>query len=76
MAEYTVIDVEQSVGGVVSVMTNTGETKEDLNLPTLNEGAEHDPIAQSIIDKFEEEGEAKISVLTIMGEEIIDRLVE
>merc|ERR1719509_693057 len=67
--KYEVMDVDSN-NGSVSVLTSNGEVKDDLNLPKTSDG-DNDEVAQSLIEKFENGDDLKITVLTIMGEETI-----
>ena len=60
--EYTLIDITED--GFVSLMTDSGDTKDDLKLPT-------DDLGTAIQAAFDEGKELILSVISAMGEEAI-----
>ena len=65
--EYQLLNVD---GSRVSLLTDAGETKDDLNLPTDTEGNE-DEVAKQIRELFDEGKNVLVSVLAAVGQEKI-----
>ena len=76
-ATYTVMDVDVGTG-IVSCLTDSGEVKDDLDLPK-NEQGQPDEVGKELIEKWEKSvesgAEVKITVLSIMGREMILEVV-
>ena len=73
--EYTVMDVDAS-SGIVSVLTASGDVKDDLNLPKSAENPNVlDEIGELLAKKFEAGEEVKVAVLGILGQEKIIEVV-
>ena len=64
--------------GIVSCLTDAGEVKDDLDLPK-NEQGQPDEVGKELIEKWEKSvesgAEVKITVLSIMGREMILEVV-
>ncbi|WPT13352.1 Eukaryotic translation initiation factor 5A-1 [Picochlorum sp. SENEW3] len=65
--DYTLIDISDD--GFCSLMTDSGDTKDDLSLPKGTD--ELDKLAEQIQADFDEGKEVVVSVLAAMGEEMI-----
>merc|ERR1712098_347583 len=65
--EYTVMDVGD--GGAVSLLTDGGETKDDLNLPKGSD--DNEKLAKEIRDGFEAGKSLIISTICAMNDEQI-----
>jgi len=70
--EFLVLDVNDD-DDAISLLTDVGDTKDDLNLPASGANASEDDVAcrQKIIDLHMEEKEFKVVVLCAMGMEKI-----
>lgn len=71
---YTLLDVDTSTG-FLSLLTESGETKEDVGLSKAEDGKAFDEIGQSLLERFEAGESLKVHVLTIMGKDIVDGVV-
>merc|ERR1711964_800792 len=71
-AEYTVMDVGDD--GAVSLLTDSGEPKDDLNLPKGSDDSEK--IAKQIKDDFAAGKALIVSTITAMGQEQISGVRE
>ena len=65
--EYQLLNVD---GGRVSLLTDSGETKDDLDLPKDTDG-NHDDVAKSIISLFADGKNISVSVICAVGQEKI-----
>ncbi|KAG2431641.1 hypothetical protein HYH02_013218 [Chlamydomonas schloesseri] len=66
--EYTVIDITDE--GIVSMMDESGNTRDDLFLPTGTD--ENDKLAEIMKDHWSNDKEMAITVLKAMGQEMIN----
>merc|ERR1712157_145639 len=66
-AEYTLLDISDD--GFVSLMEDSGETKDDLSLPSGTEDL--DALAVTLKEDFEEGKDLIITVLSAMNQEMI-----
>lgn len=66
--EYTLIDIDEH--DFVSLMDDSGNTRDDLKLPTGTDEA--DKLAQTLRTQFAEGKELAVTVLKAMGEEMIN----
>merc|ERR1712151_826104 len=74
LTEYQLLSVDQG-NGAVSLLLDTGETKDDLNLPTFKQGSspteDDEKITKNIIDDYEAGKTVFCMVLSACGEEKI-----
>ena len=68
-ASYTLLDVDESTG-FLSLLTDSGDTKEDATLSRADDGA-FDSVGAECVRRFEEGESLKVSVLTIMGKDVV-----
>lgn len=68
-AEFQMLDCDEE-SGAVSVLTDNGDTKDDLNLPTDPSGARED-LAGEILKLVAEEKGVLLTVMSAMGKEKI-----
>lgn len=69
-AEYTLIDINDE--GYLSLMEESGATRDDLRLPTGTDEA--DKLAELIKAEFAEGKEIVVSVLKAMGDEMVNSM--
>ena len=69
-AVFTLCDVDSSTG-FLSLLTDEGETKEDVSLSRGDDG-EFDSQGAEILQLFEDGESLRITVLSIMGKDIVD----
>jgi len=67
--EYTVMDIDEDAGSV-SVLTETGDCKDDLNLPTNTDGSQTE-IAGKMIQMFADGKAILVTVVSACKEEKI-----
>jgi hypothetical protein len=68
---YDVLDVDTHEG-TVSVLTKSGDTKDDLNLDKSdNPNEKYNAVCQDLVDRFEDGEELKVTVQVAMGQETI-----
>lgn len=67
--EYTLLDLDPDTGSV-SVLTESGDTKDDLNLPKETSG-NYEPHAQDLIKAFEDGKGLLLTVMCAMNQEKI-----
>lgn len=72
--EFQLLDLD-SESGAVSVLTESGDTKDDLNLPTDASGAREE-LAGEIITAFEDGKALLMTVMSAMGKEKIVAMKE
>merc|ERR1711998_801333 len=70
--EYTVMDVSED--GALSLLTASGEPKDDLNLPSGTEDS--DKIAKQIQDMFAEGKGIRVVTMTAIGQEVVCAVTE
>ena len=70
-ASYALCDVDVS-SGFLSLLTDSGDTKEDVKLGRAEDGKEFDSVGQEIVQRFEAGEALKVTVLSIMGKDIVD----
>ena len=68
-AQYGLMDVDSETG-FLSLLTDSGDNKEDVNL-WKGEDGEWDAIGAEIIRRFEEGEALKVTVLTLMGKSLV-----
>jgi translation initiation factor 5A len=74
-AEYDVLDVDTR-NKTVSVLMESGETKDDLNFPVKDDGSgEPDEVGQKMLELFESGEACRVAVINIMGQERIEAVV-
>ena len=73
-SSFTLLDVDASTG-FLSLLTDGGDTKEDVSLSRAEDGAAFDAIGQNLIERFEAGESLKVHVLSIMGKDIVDGVV-
>lgn len=73
-ASYTLLDVDTS-SGFLSLLTDGGDTKEDVGLSKAEDGKEFDAIGKELIQRFEAGESLKVHVLSIMGKDIVEGCV-
>ena len=64
------LDVDLSTG-FLSLLTDGGETKEDAALGRADDGKAFDDIGADIVRRFEADEPLTVTVLTIMGKDIV-----
>ena len=69
-AQYSLLDVDLSTG-FLSLLTDGGETKEDAALGRADDGKAFDDIGADIVRRFEADEPLTVTVLTIMGKDIV-----
>ena len=68
---YDVLDVDTHEG-TVSVLTKSGDTKDDLNLEKSdNPNEKYNSVCTDLVKRFEDGEELKVTVQVAMGEETI-----
>eukprot|EP00090_Calanus_glacialis_P041690 TRINITY_DN74200_c0_g1_i1.p1 TRINITY_DN74200_c0_g1~~TRINITY_DN74200_c0_g1_i1.p1 ORF type:complete len:165 (-),score=60.73 TRINITY_DN74200_c0_g1_i1:77-538(-) len=68
---YDVLDVDTHEG-TVSVLTKSGDTKDDLNLDKSdNPNEKYNAVCKDLVDRFEDGEELKVTVQVAMGQETI-----
>ena len=68
---YDVLDVDTKEG-TVSVLTSSGDTKDDLNLEKSEVPTEkYNAVCQDLVTRFENGEELKVTVQSAMGHETI-----
>ena len=73
-ATYTLLDVDSSTG-FLSLLTESGDTKEDVGLCKAEDGEGFDAVGQGLLERFETGESLKVHVLSIMGKDIVDGVV-
>jgi translation initiation factor 5A len=71
---YTLLDVDSSTG-FLSLLTESGDTKEDVGLCKGEDGKGFDEVGQGLLERFEAGESLKVHVLSIMGKDIVDGVV-
>ncbi len=69
-AQFALLDVDRSTG-FLSLLKENGDTKEDASLGKAEDGASFDAKGAEIFQRFEEGEDLKVTVLTIMGKDIV-----
>ena len=69
-AQYALLDVDLATG-FLSLLTDSGETKEDAALGRADDGKAFDEVGADIVRRFEAEEPLTVTVLTIMGKDIV-----
>ena len=72
-ASYALCDVDAETG-FLSLLTDDGETKEDVALARAGEDSSFDDLGKEIIKRFEDGEALKVTVLTIMGKDIVEEV--
>ena len=70
-ASYALCDVDASTG-FLSLLTDSGDTKEDVALSRGEDGVAFDALGAEILSRFEEGESLKVTVLSIMGKDLVD----
>ena len=70
-ATFALMDVDAS-SGFLSLLTDGGDTKEDVALSRAEDGVAFDALGAEVVQRFEAGESLKITVLSIMGKELVD----
>jgi len=68
-AQYSLMDVDSDTG-FLSLLTDSGDCKEDVGL-VKNEDGSFDELGQEVISKFEAGEALKLTVLSILGKDVV-----
>ena len=69
-ASYTLCDIDTATG-FLSLLTDDGNTKEDVKLSRSEDGS-FDAVGSEVVQRFDDGESLKVSVLSIMGKDIVD----
>ena len=69
-ATFALCDVDASTG-FLSLLTDDGETKEDVSLTRAEDGG-FDALGAEVVQRFEAGESLKVTVLSIMGQDMVD----
>ena len=67
-AQYSLMDVDSDTG-FLSLLTDSGDCKEDVGLVKIEDGS-FDELGQEVISKFEAGEALKLTVLSILGKDV------
>ena len=70
-ASFSLMDVDTDTG-FLSLLTDGGDTKEDVQLGRAEDGKAFDAVGQEVVQRFDEGESLKVHVLSIMGKDIVD----
>ena len=68
-AQYSLMDVDSDTG-FLSLLTDSGDCKEDVGL-VKNEDGSFDELGQEVISEFEAGEALKLTVLSILGKDVV-----
>jgi len=68
-AQYSLMDIDSDTG-FLSLLTDSGDCKEDVGL-VKNEDGSFDELGQEVISKFEAGEALKLTVLSILGKDVV-----
>lgn len=68
-AQYSIMDVDSDTG-FLSLLTDSGDCREDVGL-VKNEDGSFDELGQEVISKFEAGEALKLTVLSILGKDVV-----
>ena len=68
-AQYSLMDVDSDTG-FLSLLTDSGDCKEDVGLVKIEDGS-FDELGQDVISKFEAGEALKLTVLSILGKDVV-----
>ena len=68
-AQYSLMDVDSDTG-FLSLLTDSGDCKEDVGLVKIEDGS-FDELGQEVISKFEAGEALKLTVLSILGKDVV-----
>ena len=68
-AQYSLMDVDSDTG-FLSLLTDSGDCKEDVGLVKIEDGS-FDGLGQEVISKFEAGEALKLTVLSILGKDVV-----
>ena len=76
-AKYSLIDIDLDTG-FITLLTDAGETKEDAALTKAEEDGDEDfdALGNEIARRFEEGEALKVTVLTIMGRDLVTAVAQ
>ena len=74
-ASYALCDVDTSTG-FLSLLTDSGDTKEDVSLSRGEDGVAFDALGAEVVARFEAGDALKVTVLSIMGKELVEGVVK
>jgi len=74
-ASYALCDVDVSTG-FLSLLTDAGETKEDVALSRAEDGKAFDALGAEVVERFEAGESLKVTVLSIMGKDLVDGVMK
>ena len=66
---YTLLDVDESTG-FLSLLTDSGDTKEDASLSRADDGT-FDSVGAECVRRYQEGEALKVTVLSIMGKDVV-----
>ena len=69
MLSFLLLDIDPSTGNL-SLLSDSGETKEDASLSRIEDGS-FDEIGADCVKLFDAGEALKVTVLTIMGKDIV-----
>ena len=67
---YSLLDVDTG-SGFLSLMMDSGDTKEDASLGRAEDGEAFDDVGQEIVRRFQADEALKVAVLSIMGKDLV-----
>ena len=70
-ATFALCDVDTSTG-FLSLLTDDGGTKEDVSLTHAEDGGGFDALGAEVVQRFEAGESLKVTVLSIMGQDMVD----
>jgi len=68
-AQYSLMDVDSDTG-FLSLLTDSGDCKEDVGLVKIEDGS-FDELGQEVISEFEAGEALKLTVLSILGKDVV-----
>ena len=68
-AQYSLMDIDSDTG-FLSLLTDSGDCKEDVGLVKIEDGS-FDELGQEVISKFEAGEALKLTVLSILGKDVV-----
>eukprot|EP00747_Dinoflagellata_sp_TGD_P018007 gnl/TRDRNA2_/TRDRNA2_126206_c0_seq1.p2 gnl/TRDRNA2_/TRDRNA2_126206_c0~~gnl/TRDRNA2_/TRDRNA2_126206_c0_seq1.p2 ORF type:complete len:174 (+),score=42.80 gnl/TRDRNA2_/TRDRNA2_126206_c0_seq1:54-524(+) len=72
-AEFQLLDVDDK-SGALSLLTATGETKEDANLGRAENGKDFDDVGREVCRLYEAGESVQVVVMTAMGKDVVQEV--
>ena len=69
-AQYSLMDVDSETG-FLSLLTDSGDCKEDVGLMKNEEDGSFDELGQEVISKFDAGESLKLTVLSLLGRDVV-----